>query len=85
MTENSEINAAAYIVTGEAMALGDPVALVMTRADETGEAQVLLAHLLPASADLTDALDELERQGYRFPNPPTEVETGYWVIDTIRP
>lgn len=84
MTQNSEINAAAHIITSQSVGRGASAALVMTL-DEGKGAQALLVHPLSSFEGLTDALNELEGRGYRFPNPPTEVETGYWVIDTVRP
>lgn len=74
---------AAHIVTSEAHpGLGDPEIIVMT-SDEGMGAQ-LIERIFLLKTSLTDALDVLEDRGYRLPRHPTEIETGYWIIDAER-
>lgn len=68
---------AAHIVTYQAVDLGEPLVLVMERAD--GVDLAVAEHIRPQFyAELGDALRLLTRSGWT-PGAPVLVEPGYWV------
>lgn len=77
------MKAAAHIVTGQARALGDPEIIIMTRADETGAAEVIERHPLGESLGSSD-WERLLREpapGWQATSAPMEVDQGYFILD----
>lgn len=78
--------AAAHIITADAVALGDPEIIVMTRADETGAADEIERINVPATyaTDLDEIQTGMHMFGWRVTGDPTLVEPGYFIVDVER-
>lgn len=78
--------AAAHIITADAVALGDPEIIAMTRADETGAADEIERINVPATyaTDLDEIQTGMRMFGWRVTGDPTLVETGYFIVDVER-
>jgi hypothetical protein len=83
----STASAAAYIITADAEALGDPEIIIMTR-DEGMGAEVIERHELgqdESNLNETQMAARLANLGWRAPQDGwTLVEPGYWIVDVER-
>lgn len=75
---------AAHIVTSEAVALGDPEIIVMTRDEGMGAEEIERFPLTELVPDGFDALSLLVDRGYRPVGDITYVDTGYTIQNVAK-
>lgn len=86
MTNTEPRTAAAHIITADAVALGDPEIIIMTRDEGMGANEIERHELGQYGRNLDEdqIVVRLAHWGWRTTSRWTQVQPGYWIVDVER-